>query len=355
MCADTSSAVPRSSFTQLVSRPLHVVNESGGGGVRDANYVEPKRATSDHTRERRPSCWLVKVCLARLPDGRIDMSDNYIELLKLVLTGAVFPESSDQHLRPSAVSSPKAAIRNLIINAAAKKDIRLVKRHRYDAIAREEGRDWPSIAYTMVGMKRLNNVQHAIETILAQNVPGDIVECGVWRGGCAMFMRAVLDAHNISDRTIWAADSFEGLPKPNTVKYPADHGWDLSEVDYLSVPLEAVRNNFDRFGLLDQQVQFLKGWFKDTLPTAPIDKIAVLRADGDLYESTMDVLKNLYDKVSPGGFVIIDDYYSWEPCNRAVTEFRARRDITAPIETVDWTGVYWRIPKTEATGFSKSA
>ena len=243
------------------------------------------------------------------------MADNYLELLKRVLTGALFPESADQPMQPSAVSSPKAAIRNFIINVAAKKNIRLVKRGRYDAAAREEGRDWPSIAYTMVGMKRLNNVQHAIETALSHNIPGDIVECGVWRGGCTIFMRAVLDAHNVSDRIVWAVDSFEGLPKPDTVKYPADQGYDLSQIDYLSIPLEAVRGNFDRFGLLDQQVQFLKGWFKDTLPTAPIGTIAVLRADGDLYESTQDILNNLYDKVSPGGFVIIDDYYYGSPAS----------------------------------------
>lgn len=283
------------------------------------------------------------------------MADDYLELLKRVLTGAVFPESADQPMRPSEVSSPKTAIRNFIIHVAAKGGIQLVKRRRYDAAAREEGRDQPSIAYTMIGMKRLNNVQHAIETALTQNIPGDVVECGVWRGGCAILMRAVLNAHDVSDRTVWAADSFEGLPKPNAVKYPADQGYDLSKIDYFSVSLDAVRGNFDRFGLLDQRVQFLKGWFKDTLPTAPIDKIAVLRADADLYESTMDILNNLYDKVSPGGFVIIDDYYSWETCKQAVTEFRTGRGIAAPIEAVDRDSVYWRIPENKAPILSNSA
>ncbi|MGH3870125.1 MAG: TylF/MycF family methyltransferase [Pseudonocardiaceae bacterium] len=283
------------------------------------------------------------------------MVDDYLELLKRVLTGSVFPESADQPMRPTTDPSPRAIIRNFIINIAAKKNIRLVKCGRYDVAAREEGRDWPSIAYTMIGMKRLNNVQHSIEIALSQKILGDIVECGVWRGGCAIFMRAVLNAHNISDRTIWAVDSFEGLPRPDAPKYPADQGYDLSQSDYLSVPLEVVRGNFDRFGLLDHQVQFLRGWFKDTLPTAPIAKIAVLRADGDLYESTLDILNNLYDKVSPGGFVIIDDYYSWQPCNRAVTEFRASRGITAPIETVDWTGAYWRVPESQESALLKSA
>ena len=159
-----------------------------------------------------------------------------------------------------------------------------------------------------------------------------------------MFMRAALTELGDATRTVWAADSFSGLPRPDVIRYPADKDSDFSQVDYLSVPLEMVRENFRIFGLLDKRVQFLKGWFKDTLPNAPIKQLALLRADGDLYESTMDILTNLYDKVSPGGFVIIDDYYSWENCKRAVTDFRASRGIVASIEKIDWTGAYWRVP-----------
>ena len=108
--------------------------------------------------------------------------------------------------------------------------------------------------------------------------------------------------------------------------------------------METVKANFDRFDLLDARVEFLPGWFKDTLPDAGIGQIALLRADGDLYESTIQILDNLYDKVAPGGFVIIDDYKSWPPCKKAVDEFRARHGIDAPIHDVDWTGVYWIKP-----------
>ena len=270
--------------------------------------------------------------------------NKYLELLKGVLTGIYYPESPMRMDVPKSRWSPKAILKRAIIKSLALSDIRLMKISKFDVKARREGRDWPSIAYTMVGLKRLDNVQHAIETVIRENIPGDLCECGVWRGGAAMFMRAALAAYGDKSRAVWVADSFSGLPRPDVVRYPADKGSDFSQVDYLSVPLEKVQENFRIFGLLDERVRFLKGWFKDSLPNAPIEQLAVLRADGDLYESTMDILNNLYDKVALGGFVIIDDYYSWENCRRAVTDFRASRGIIAPIERIDWTGAYWRVP-----------
>ena len=207
---------------------------------------------------------------------------------------------------------------------------------------RAEGRDWPATAETMVGRRRLDNVRHAVETVLAEGVPGDLIETGVWRGGVTILMRGILEAWDDPDRRVWVADSFEGLPAPNVESYPDDEGHDLSGVETLMVGADQVRANFDRYGLLDDRVRFLEGWFADTLAAAPIEQLAVLRLDGDLYESTMDALVPLYDKVSPGGFVIVDDYGAWEPCRKAIEDFRAQRGITDQIHEVDWTGVYWR-------------
>ncbi len=207
---------------------------------------------------------------------------------------------------------------------------------------RAEGRDWPATAETMVGRRRLDNVRLAVETVLAEGVPGDLIETGVWRGGVTILMRGILEAWENPDRQVWVADSFEGLPAPNVVDYPYDEGHDLSGVTTLMVNAHQVRANFDRYGLLDDRVRFLEGWFADTLAPAPIEQLAVLRLDGDLYESTMDALVPLYDKVSSGGFVIVDDYGAWEPCRRAVEDFRAERGITDEIHEIDWTGVYWR-------------
>ena len=109
----------------------------------------------------------------------------------------------------------------------------------------------------------------------------------------------------------------------------------------LAVSLQEVEENFRKYGLLDDQVRFLKGCFKDTLPAAPIEKLAILRLDGDMYQSTRDALAALYDKVSPGGFIIVDDY-ALPACRNAVDDFRVERRSGDPIIPIDWSGVYWR-------------
>lgn len=215
----------------------------------------------------------------------------------------------------------------------------------FDDKRRAEGSDWPSEAETMAGLLRLDNVQQSVVQVLQDRVPGDLVETGVWRGGITILMRAVLKAYGDTERMVWAADSFAGLPVPDAEQYAADTGWNFSTsagYDILAVSVEEVQANFARYGLLDDRVRFLVGWFRDTLPTAPIEQISVLRLDGDLYESTMDALDALYPKLSIGGYLIVDDYLSWEPCQKAVNEYRSAHDITEPIEGIDWTGAYWR-------------
>lgn len=204
------------------------------------------------------------------------------------------------------------------------------------------GRDWPSKAMTMIGEKRLDNIKQCIDTILANDVPGDFAETGVWRGGACIFMRGILKVYDVHTRTIWAADSFEGLPHPDPV-HEADVGDAHHTHEILSVSLEEVEENFRRVDLLDGNTIFLKGWFKDTLPEAPIDKLALLRLDGDMYSSTMDALNALYHKVSSGGFVIVDDYGSTPNCRAAVDEFRSSRGVNAQIHNIDGLGVYWQI------------
>jgi O-methyltransferase len=209
-------------------------------------------------------------------------------------------------------------------------------------VKRAEGRDWPVLAHTMVGLKRLDNLQCCIESVLANKVPGDLIETGVWRGGATILMRAVLKAHKVTDRLVWVADSFEGLPVPDPEKYPADSGDVHHTFKALAIGLETVKNNFRAYGLLDDQVRFLKGWFRDTLPSAPFKELAVVRLDGDLYESTMDGLVNLYPKLSPGGCIIIDDYGAVPGCKKAVDDYRESHAIKQEIVPIDWGGVYWR-------------
>ena len=204
------------------------------------------------------------------------------------------------------------------------------------------GADVPSEAVTMIGLARLNNVRSLVERALLEETPGDLVETGVWRGGATIMMRGVLAAHGVTDRTVWACDSFAGLPESDVESFPVDAFW-AKGASLFAVPQDEVRRNFERFGLPDDQVRFVEGWFSDTLPTAPIESIAVLRLDGDLYESTSDALTHLYPKVSPGGFVIIDDYVL-ESCRLAVDDYRSAQGITAEMRAVDWNASWWQKP-----------
>lgn len=212
----------------------------------------------------------------------------------------------------------------------------------YDIARRQNGSDIPSVAHTMVGLARLDNVQYCLERVLADDVPGDFIETGVWRGGTCIFARAVLRAYGVTDRLVWVADSFAGMPRPQVDGHPLDRRMQLHrENDVIAVSAETVAENFKRYDLLDEQVQFLKGWFRDSLPDAPISRLAVLRLDGDMYESTMDALKNLYPRLSPGGFTIVDDYHI-RACQEAVHEYRDRHGITEPLQQIDQYSVYWR-------------
>ena len=212
----------------------------------------------------------------------------------------------------------------------------------FDPNRRLVGRDWPSLAYSMIGSARMRNLRHACETVLLDGIKGDFIETGVWRGGSCILMKGILDAYGDETRRVFVADSFAGLPEPDGAAYPADAGDQHHTYAELRVSRADVEDNFRRFNLLDDRVRFLEGWFKDTLPGAPIDQLAVLRLDGDMYQSTMDALEALYHKVSYGGFVIIDDWFL-APCAQAVNDFRQRYGVISPILPIDGVGSYWRI------------
>jgi O-methyltransferase len=272
--------------------------------------------------------------------------DAYLDLLKKCLTAYLYPESSYRRVDALPGWAPIVVAKGLIVRSLGRLGYKLFRVESFDPVARENGTDWPSFGYSMIGLRRLDNLQLCVERVLEDHVPGDLIETGAWRGGACILMRAILASRSVSDRTVWVADSFQGLPaascEPDRQLAREKPNFDLAGRPYLAASLPEVQKNFRRFGMLDGQVRFLEGWFKDTLPTAPIDQIAVLRLDGDLYESTMDALTSLYRKVSSGGFVIVDDYHAWPTCRRAVEEFRAKFAIDDPIEEIDGVGVFWR-------------
>lgn len=251
-------------------------------------------------------------------DYVIDLRESYLQLVQSTLTGIIYED------------------RPLLANTDGNTT--------YDPNIREYGWDWPSKAFTMVGSKRLLNFRHLIENTIANNIPGDIVETGVWRGGACILARAVLKVYDQRERNVVLCDSFEGLPAPNVDAYPADAGSKFHEYPELAVSLDQVKENFRRFNLLDDQVVFVKGFFKDTLSTLPCKEIAVLRLDGDMYESTIGPMRQLYDKISPQGWVIIDDYEVVPACKQAVHDFFEEIGIDPALNAIDGVGRFFQKP-----------
>jgi hypothetical protein len=260
----------------------------------------------------------------------------YIDLLKKCVSNYVYDDDLD--LRRGRFSTNPATGSYVSVEGA-----------RADPKEKHYGIIWPSRAHTMIGMPRLNNIQNCIEEILNTGVAGDLIETGAWRGGASIFMRGMLKAYGVSDRNVWVADSFEGLPPADRERYPKESNLEFHKVALLAVSLEEVQRNFERYSLLDDQVRFLKGWFRDTLPTAPIESLALMRLDGDLYESTMDALVNLYPKLSPGGFVIVDDYNAVQACNDAVHDFRKDQQIAGGLSFIEVAGAFWKKEITSAS------
>ena len=248
--------------------------------------------------------------------------DLYLDLLIKILTNTVYEDPS---IHPS--------------NTGA-----------FQPELRAEGRDWPAIAHTMIGMRRLENVRELAQRVIDEGVPGDFLEAGVWRGGCCILMRGILAVNGITDRKVYVVDSFAGLPPPKPHLFPEDRGLNLDQFTELAVPLEEVKANFDRYALLDEQVMFVKGLFQETLPSLNAGPFSLIRIDGDLYESTLVALRALYPKLSPGGFVIIDDYGAMPACRAAVEDFRIKHRITSPVQVIDWTGIWWRKQDSPMTG-----
>jgi len=282
-----------------------------------------------------------------------DIKSLYIELLKKVLVNEIYIENEMKifYLVSGLLFNTTVDLKHVLKPETIPGNIpQLVRKSKLtgdslnmvgDNAEIPNTRNFTEYAHSMIGRKRMDNIQHCVETIMKENIAGDLLEAGVWRGGATIFMRALLMVHGDESRKVWVADSFDGVPPPSLPQDKIDIS--KSKMPMLAVSLEEVKSLFERYELLDGQVQFLKGWFKDTLPSAAIEKLSLLRADGDLYESTWDVLSNLYHKVTKGGFVIIDDYN--EPglaCKEAVHDFRRLHNIKEALVPIDEMSVFWR-------------
>lgn len=260
-------------------------------------------------------------------------------------TGGSAASTEIQALRDRYLSTMKGSLTGVLLQTAAfipsaEESKLVVTKKPFSLPIRDAGIDWPEFGLTMAGTRRLENVEQLILDVEKQGIPGDFVECGVWRGGSSIYAKAVMQAYGMQNRRVHLVDSFSGLPRATT---GADSMiW--STMDYLRVSEEEVKANFKLHNLLDSDVIFHKGFFRYSLPAwRAVDKstIAVLRMDGDMYESTMDILYTLWDAVAMGGWIIIDDYAEILACKTAVTEFLNRHKIKAnfivvPGQTSAW-------------------
>lgn len=286
------------------------------------------------------------------PSASERQRSRYLHLLKRSLLNLTYPEHElrIRHLRAS-VRGAGGTDTVRLEETRFLRDIRFREPDAFRALL-EAKVDFASgplarvplcFPHTLIGLSGLDNVERCAERVFAEAIPGDFVEAGVCLGGAAIFMRALQVAFGEGERRLWAADSFSGPPAP-AAEADVACGRDFSEpsAPLMSFRLDGVREHFLRYGLLDEGVSFLPGWFAETLPGAPIGPLALLRIDADIYASTREALLHLYDRVAPGGFVIIDDYGAHPPCRRAVDEFRTERKIREPLLFADRSIVFWR-------------
>jgi O-methyltransferase len=275
-------------------------------------------------------------------------SSRYIDLLQIVLTRYNLNSNFGEHIPVDAIITRtgwkfylKFKLVLLLNYLLSFKKLSLTTFLSSEKLKddRIEGISWPAEAETMVGLKRLKNVTELVYKIIKDNVEGDFVETGVWRGGVSILIQGILIENELDElKKVYVCDSFQGLPAQTST---IDRQASMNNAHFLEVSLEKVKSNFSKYNLLKNNVVFVQGWFNQTLPNLKADKISLLRVDADFYESTLDVLNNLYNKVSTGGYVIIDDYMI-DGCHQAVDEFRLKNMIDSPLVKIDWTGVYWQ-------------
>jgi O-methyltransferase len=238
----------------------------------------------------------------------VEARDLYLDLVKkAVLKAPLYPQADAAPLRPTNIA------RRLVLSLLARRGFTL---------ARMTGPQ----GLTFLTEARLDNIRARLETVIEERVPGDLIETGVWRGGAAVYMRAILTAHNITDRTLYLADSFQGLPETPELGEDDPRYFPWPEGGQFAVSRAEPEGALARFGL-SENVVFVEGWFADTLPALQGHEWAFIHLDGDTYESTMDALKNLYPGLQPGGVVVIDDYGDFGACSAAVDDYRREHGV----------------------------
>jgi Macrocin-O-methyltransferase (TylF) len=191
--------------------------------------------------------------------------------------------------------------------------------------------------YTLVSPERVQNLYRLARRIELENIPGDVVECGVCNGGTAAILASTATKSSLP-RTVWLLDSFQGMPE--VTAEDGDGAVGGSAQDYVGQvvgSVDRVRQILVRVGANMDRVKIIPGWFDVTFPAVNCGQIALLNIDADWYKSVKLCLETFYDRVVKGGFISFDDYGHWPGCRKAVDEFFSERGIAHPLNEVDYT------------------
>ncbi|RYY90212.1 MAG: macrocin O-methyltransferase [Chitinophagaceae bacterium] len=208
--------------------------------------------------------------------------------------------------------------------------------------------------FTMTSPERMYSLYNAMRYIGAQRIPGDLVECGVWKGGSSMIMARMLVNQGDEQRGLFLYDTFEGMSAPGAEDIDVqgnDAGKLLqkqSKDDVNSIwcysTLDEVQANLQRTGFPASRIEYVKGKVEDTIPGTIPEKIALLRLDTDWYDSTYHELTHLFPLLQPGGLLIIDDYGYWQGARKAVDQYFQENNLAPLLHRIDDTGrIYQKI------------
>jgi cephalosporin hydroxylase len=284
------------------------------------------------------------------PDPTTTAIDRYLDLLKGALLDEHYMENEVRidhlvrHLLAESQPTPNA-VRDPVRQMKDKTRQMLAAR-RAGKLGDDRGDILGYFPYSTMGRVRLDHLQRCLDAVRTDKVKGDLVECGTGRGGGGVFLRGYAAVWEMTDRRVWIADTFRASPSlPDDLHETSQEAVEIlgggPGLPDLRADLNTVRDAFQRFDLLDDRLRFLQGDYRDTLPTSPIRSIALLRLGDDLEDACGTILDALYDRVTPGGFVVVEDFLS-PAARKSIEDFRERRGIDDPIEQVDWSGVVWR-------------
>jgi SAM-dependent methyltransferase len=288
-----------------------------------------------------PVIWPVNAGLTRIPG--LNLVATNVEAVARRYDPRSLADHTDIGPSPTLARRVGAAIRPLGLDVPLGKlydRLPAWRELRSPAAYVRSARLWRTLSregFTMIGSRRARTLNRLARICEAAGIPGAIVDCGTFNGGSATMMST-----GAPTREVWGFDSFEGLPPAGEHDPERAEGWQGE----LHASEAKVREAFERFAH-PERLHVVKGWFQDTFPEAEpqIGQVAMLHADGDWYDSVRLTLETFYSKVSPGGFVVIDDYNDWEGAKAATDEFRAANGIDAPLVEIDISAAYWQKPR----------